>query len=311
MYNSKKLLFKLAIFALLYSVAASVIAEVDQKNSNPKHIIPWIERPWEWRYFIYISHNWDNQKKWAENYDVKIGPQALDRQWKPLFDATRFFQSNEKGAHPENKISVVLIEFNKEGKVTTPNASGKPLTGRIDRIMDVTLASGDPGLDPQFDIGFWFLGLGDASTDWAPSICFGSQMPSPFDRTNTSYLYGPVFKISGAFPTVGCREWAYQIKDPGRPYIDITSYTPKRFDPYGSGNYIQETIGWAGFEDHKPIIGKHENEWYCLHDCPGDDQPGVIPDIKTWAKRNGWKTPQPPTRVPVFPDPPAKSGYYP
>ncbi len=109
----------------------------------------------------------------------------------------------------------------------------------------------------------------------------------------------------------GCREWAYQIKEPGRPYIDVTSYIPKRFDDYGPGTYIHETIGWARFEDHKPIIGKHEYLWYCLHDCPGDDLPGVIPDIKAWAAKNGWKAPQPPTRVPVFPDPPAKSGYYP
>ena len=311
MRDSKKHYFKLTGFALLCSVTISVIARVDQTNPNPKHIITWIERPWAWRYFMYISPNWDITKTWAEEYNKKIGPHALDREWRPLFNATRFFQSTEKGARPGNGISVVLIEFDKDGKVTTPNAFGKPLTGRIDRIMDVTLASGDPGVDPQFDFGFWFLGLGDASTHWAPSICSGTEIPSPFSKTDTSYLYGPKFEIGSAHPTVGCREWAYQIKDPGRPYIDVTSYTPKRFDPYGSGNYIQETIGWAGFEDHKPIIGKHENDWYCLHDCPGNDQPGVIRDIKAWAKRNGWKSPQPPTRVPVFPDPPARSGNYP
>jgi hypothetical protein len=311
MHDSKKPYFKFAVFAVLCSVTMSVIAGPDPENPNAKNIRPWIERPWAWRYLLFIRHNWDNHKKWAEKYNEKIGPQALRRQWTPLFDATRFLQSNGKGAHPGNGFSVVVIEFDKEGKVTTPNAFGKPLNGRIDQNMQVTLAEGDSDVDRQFDIGHWFLGLGDASTHWAPSICLITHMPSPFYKTDTTYLYGPKFEISGAFPTVGCREWAYQIKDPGRPYIDVTSYTPKRFDPYGSGNYIQETIGWAGFEDHKPIIGKHEDDWYCLHDCPGDDQPGIIPNIKAWAKRNGWKAPQPPTRVPVFPDPPAKSGYYP
>jgi hypothetical protein len=311
MLNQKKHYFKIPIFALLCSVTISVIAGPDPENPNSKNIRPWIERPWAWRYLMYISPDWDNYKKFEKGHNEKIGPQALDRQWKPLFDATYFFQSYDKDADPGDGISVVLIEFDKDGKVTTPNAFGKPLHGRIDQIMRVTLGEGDSGVDRQFDIGYWFLGLGDASSDWAPSICFGRQMSSPFDKTNTSYLYGPVYHIHYGRPIVGCREWAYQIKDPGRPYIDITSYIPKRFDRDGPGTYIQETIGWAGFEDHKPIIGKQEYLWYCLHDCPGDDLPGVIPDIKAWAKRNGWKAPQPPTRVPVFPDPPAKSGYYP
>ena len=196
---------------------------------------------------MFIRHNWDNHKKWAEEYNEKIGRRALNRKWKPLFEATRFFPSNGKCAHPGNGFSVILIEFDEDGKVITPNTFGKPLNGRIDQNMHVTLAEGYSGVDRQFDFGHWFLGVGDASTHWAPSICSIDEMPSPFSNTDTTYLYGPKFEISGAFPTVGCREWAYQMKDPGRPYIDITSYTPKRFDPYGSGNYIQETIGWGGF----------------------------------------------------------------
>jgi len=311
MDNLKKPLFKSALFALLCSVTITVMAVEGPENPNSKNNRPWIERPWAWRYLMYISPDWDNHRRFEQGYNEKIGPQALRRQWKPLFDATHFFQSYDKHADPGSGISVVLIEFDKDGKVTTPNAFGKPLHGRIGQNMWVTLAEGDSGVDRQFDIGYWFLGLDDASTDWAPSICSISHRPTPFDKTNTSYLYGSVYQIYSWRPIVGCREWAYQIKDSGRPYIDITSYIPKRFDDYGPGTYIHETIGWARFEDHKPIIGKHEYLWYCLHDCPGNDQPGVIPDIQAWAAKNGWKPPQPPTRVPVFPDPPAKSGYYP
>ena len=311
MHDSKKYYFKLAIFTLLYSVTISLIAGADTENANSKNIRPWLERPWAWRYLIYISPDWGNYKKFEQGYNQKIGPHALDRQWKPLFDATYFFQAYDKDTRPGNGISVVLVEFDKGGKVTTPNAFGKPLHGRIDQNMRVTLADGDSGVDRQFDIGHWFVGVGDASTDWAPSICSIDQMLSPFDKTDTSYLYGPVYHIHYGRPTVGCREWAYQIKDPGRPYIDVTSYIPERFDPHGPGTYIHETIGWARFEDHKPVIGKQENDWYCLHDCPNNDQPGIIPDINAWASRNGWTAPHPPTRVPVFPDPPAKSVYYP
>jgi hypothetical protein len=291
----------------------AIVTAADVEKSVPKinYVVPWIERPWEWRYIMVISPVWGIYRKWADEHNKQIGPHALELAWESYFEVTHFFPSITKWTGPDSGISVIVIEFDEDGKVTTPNAFGKPLQGRIDQIMRVTLAEGDPGVNRQFNLGRWFLGLGDSSTHWAPSICSVTEIPSPFSKTDTNYLYGPKFEIGSAHPTVGCREWAYQIKDPGRPYIDVTSYTPKRFDHFGFGTYIQETIGWAGFEDHKPIIGKQDNDWYCLHDCPGDDQPGIIPNIKAWASRNGWKPPQPPTRVPVFPDPPAKSGYYP
>ena len=321
MHNILKTYFKFAVLALLCSVAIPVIAAADSANSNPDPLIGWVKRPWGWRYLMYISTEWDTRKKMAKLTNEKIGPQALDREWMPLFDATHFFQSKKNGAHPGNGISVVVIEFDKDGKVTSPHTFGKPLHGRIgnprighasvDQPVAVTLASGDPGVDPQFDFGWWFLGLSDASIHSAPSICSGTHMSSFYDLIDSSYLYGPALHISIEFATVGCREWAYQIKKYGRPYIDVTSYIPKPCYRKGLEHYIHETIGWAGFGDHKPIIGKHENDWYCLHDCPRGDRPGIIRDIKAWADRNGWKAPQPPTRVPVFPDPPAEFGYYP
>ena len=202
---------------------------------------------------MFISTEWDTQKKMAELTNEKIGPQALDGEWMPLFDATHFFQSKNKGAHPGNGISVIVIEFDKDGKVTSPHTFGKPLHGRIgnariglasvDQPVAVTLASGDPGVDPQFDFGWWFLGLSDASIHSAPSICSGTHMSSFYDLIDSSYLYGPALHISIEFATVGCREWAYQIKKYGRPYIDVTSYIPKPCYRKGLEHYIHETMG--------------------------------------------------------------------
>jgi hypothetical protein len=124
------------------------------------------------------------------------------------------------------------------------------------------------------------------------------------------YLYGSLFKADEYSTTFGCREWASQLYDPARPYIDVTSYVPvARSTSYES--FIRPFIGWARAGDKKPVIGKHESAWYCLHDCPGDDRPGVILDISRWAAANGWKTPKPPTKVPTFPDPPTVPGFYP
>jgi hypothetical protein len=123
-------------------------------------------------------------------------------------------------------------------------------------------------------------------------------------------LYGKLFKPDEFSTTFGCREWAYQLYDDARPYIDVTSYVPKG-KTFEHGTYIREFIGWGRFGDKKPIIGKHRAVWYCLYDCPNGEQPGPIADIKAWAQKNGWPVPKPPTKVPTFPDPPAKAGTYP
>lgn len=229
----------------------------------------------------------------------------------PLFEPSYFFPAKPSRARTGDGISVVLLKFDEKGVVLTPNLKGLPLTGRINRLNGVVLSGGDQRTDPLFDLGDWFLGFGDISVHWAPAICHYLSVPSPFSSTDTRYLYGPKFKPGIGDPTVGCREWAYQLQDPGRPYIDITSYVPKDVDADGTGAYIYETLGWAGFDDKKPIIGRNDNTWYCLHDCPGASKPGPIEDIAAWASKQGWPTPKPPTRIPVFPDPPAREGKYP
>lgn len=277
--------------------------------------IEWLGRPWELRYILYVSDHWSITAENAQERREKAGIKMLDRDWwELLFEPQAFFPSRDKWAQPEDGLSAVVIEFDRDGKVKTPHAAGASLYGKIDRILDVTLSEGGDVNKPRYDLGFWFMGLGDVSTHWAPGLCKASEMPNPFAKTElgTGYLYGPKFEPSPIFATFGCREWAYQLQHPNRPYIDITSYMNKKDDPDGSGTYVRELFGWSRFSDEpKPVIGKHEEDWYCFHECPGGDKPGLIPDIKAWAKKNGWPVPVRPTRIPVFPDPPAKSGTYP
>lgn len=183
--------------------------------------------------------------------------------------------------------------------------------GYIDRLSYVVLESWERESEINFyEAGDWFTGLGDISTHWAPAICDYNTTPNPFSRDSLSYLYGPKYSGHAHQGTFGCREWAYQLYDPGRPYIDVTSYMPRHVES-DYRTYIRDFIGWARFGDKKPVIGRHGDDWYCLFDCPNDEPPGHIPDIKLWAAKNGWPAPKPPTRSPTFPDPPLKQGTYP
>ena len=280
------------------------------RGVSPLHT-SWVERPWELRYVLYVEGNWGLSKAVATRLQDEEGPVEKRRRWQTILDRTYFLPSKDKWASRDDGLSVIVIEFDKDGTVSSPHLHETSLRGRLDRLMRVSMAVGSPE-QVQFELGEWFLGFGDASTHWAPALCNSGDMPSPFSKTDTGYLYGPAFLIGPARRTFGCREWAYQMGDPERPYIDVTSYIPKKLDPDGSGAYIRDSVGWARFSDPtKPIIGKHDNDWYCLHECPDGGEPGLIPDINDWARKQGWPVPKRPTRVPVFPDPPAKTGVYP
>jgi hypothetical protein len=210
----------------------------------------------------------------------------------------------------DDPFGVVPINFDKDGFATTTHDEAARLRGRINRIRSVVLSMGDAPGTPRYLIGFWFTGLGDVSTHWAPAICASNQTPDAAQVRSDGYLYGRLFKPHAQSTTFGCREWAHQLYDPERPYIDVTSYVPKD-EYFPDGSYVREFIGWARFGDKKPVIGKHGKTWLCFHDCPGGDKPGAIRDIKAWAAKNGWDVPKPPTKAPTFPDPPATPGRYP
>ena len=266
----------------------------------------WINRPWEARYVLFITQQWPIWKKGAIKRNRTAEPWFV--QWPAIFEPSVMIPT--PGEYSPDPLWAVVIEFDADGKVLTPHTHGSPLRGRLNEIRRLTMSAGDGPVDPQYDLGHWFTGLGDVSTHWAPGVCSLKESPSPFSKTDTLYLYGPKFEIDEYSSTFGCREWAYQLYDDERPYIDVTSYI-RQGKTYPKYTAIRDVIGWARFGDKKPVIGQHDGRWYCLHDCPGGVPPGFIEDIKGWSAKQGWRVPRPPTKAPTFPDPPASQGRYP
>lgn len=297
-----------------------------QTQDRPSRI-DWVLRPWEMRYFIYVEpeHGWKYLQQLAlERNQKSMQPRFA---WKQFFEAQtvvriphwELAQKPEKVKYPED-LAVVVIEFDKEGWVTTPHSFGKPLRGRLNSMSPagyITLSSGEGLTDPISDLGKWFIGLNEDTADGVtPALCIGLDDMPPIDPIQVkSYLYGEHYKVKDSWrsnPPFACREWAWQMHEAERPYIDVTSYVPKE-PQYGRphGTYILPFMGWSRFDRQKPVIGKHADTWYCLHECPGGTQPGPIADINAWAKANGWTPPKPPTRMPVFTDDPRRRGRYP
>lgn len=277
--------------------------------------LTWIERQWDIRYLIYVDaeSRWASTKRVSAKANAKRSNGKPGRQyfgWEEFFSPEHLVKTRVPDALDNPNVAVVLIKFDKDGGVNSSHTDGRPLRGRINRLLEVGLSEGEALNDRFYSFGYWFLGMGDASTHWAPAVCNIYQQPDPATIKSDDYLYGKLFKPNEYTPLFGCREWAYQLYDNDRPYIDVTSYQPRSKGQPPKG-YIRAFVGWARFGDSKPIIGLHAGDWYCLHDCPAGDLPGLIPDIHSWAKRFKWPAPLPPTKVPTFPDPPAKAGTYP
>jgi hypothetical protein len=287
----------------------SETAPTPAKASQRRASQVWIDRPWELRYFLFVTDSWSTIRDGVARRAQKSGGTWKD--WESVFEPGASIAIRNPLSPRTDRFSIVAIDFDKTGAVATTHTHQGPLRGRLNQLVTITLSSGDAIGDPQYDLGHWFLGLGDVSTDWAPALCKTDQQPDAAQIKSDGYLYGSKFKVDKYSTTFGCREWAYQLYDSSRPYIDVTSYVLKTKDKGGSGTYIREFIGWARFDDKKPVIGKNEDQWYCLHDCPNGDKPGAIANIATWASKNGWQVPQRPTRMPMFPDPPGKAGKYP
>ncbi|PUE24049.1 hypothetical protein B9Z52_17235 [Limnohabitans sp. Jir72] len=300
-----------------------LLAQAQEARPSWNH---WIKRPWEMRYFIYV----DPERGWK--YSQKLATQSNQKSMKEDFAWEQFFEAQtvlriphweltqkpEKVKYPEDLV-VGVIEFDKNGWVTTPHSFGKPLRGRLNSLRPsgyIVLSPGDALNDPVGTLGDWFIGLNEETADGVtPALCGSDSMYEPMRSSQEYYVYGKQYKVKESWsstPPFQCREWAWQMHDAERPYIDVTNYVPK--EPqygYSHGTYILPFIGWGTFDRQKPVIGKHANTWYCLHECPNGDQPGLIADIAAWANANGWTPPKPPTRMPVFTDNPKRRGYYP
>lgn len=302
-----KTLLKFLLCALCLH-AGAIYAQSSADKSRQES--PWIDRPWDFRYVLYIKGlgSWESSQRVATKLNAE--PNRKYFSWSALFQPVHEIPVVQLKATLEPAFSVVPIEFDKAGNVTTKNTSLTPLRGKLRKTLSIVLVDGEDRNRPYSVLGEWFTGLGDVSTHWAPALCDGNEVPDAVTVRFDTYLYGSLFKAHAQSKTFGCREWAYQLYDDSRPYIDLTSYVPKD-DLFFHGTYIRDVMGWARFGDKKPVIGKHENTWYCLYDCPNGEGPGEIADIKAWARANGWPVPKRPTKSPTFVDPPAQQGTYP
>lgn len=277
----------------------------------------WLTRGWEYRYWLeFVEGKWDAFQKGAAkqnsdedkepNKNKTITSYSVSEILLPTYTVSLFGNKD-----PSN---LLVVEFNKTSTVISKHTNKRPLQGRLASISAssnmLLLSEGNFENDRQYRLSDWFHGYGDASVNWAPAFCSYQDMGGSSPNTNDYYKYGPKFKPDNPpQPIFGCREWGYQLYDDSRPYIDVTSYT-KKTKSHPHGTYIRDFTGWGRIGDKKPVIGKDADTWYCLYDCPNDEAPGPISDIKAWTVRFGWHVPKPPTKAPTFPDSPARQGDY-
>ena len=198
----------------------------------------------------------------------------------------------------EDRLAVLIAEFDPQGHLRPVTGErttvGSAATDSQGRLSVVTTNGSKPR--KAHVLGYWLTDFAAEPQQITPTLCSAQEMPTPANKKDSAYRYAaktdPEQYTRGTF---GCREWGFQLYDPKRPYIDVTSYlrTP----------WIHGFVGWSRTADNKPIIGLRRNTWLCLYDCPNGEAPGAIPDIAAWAKRNGWEPPQRPQKVPMFPDP--------
>lgn len=294
-----KIPFLLSAFFLL-TLSSSDAPAVSQVSSPATH--DWIEREWDIRYFISVDASLTFFGKSKELLLKKKGAPPLPT---PFLDVIpqETITEVETEADVGDSFSKATIIFDQQGWVTSNHVYTDRLRGRINRLRYLVLSAGDQLGAEQFAIAHWFHGFHEASEAWAPAFCgtLINEIPGPFSSTDKHYRYGNKFDRTLGLGNFGCREWAYQLYDQNRPYIDVTSYEKQTSDaPHGT--YVRDFIGWGRFGDNKPIIGKHGKAWICFHDCPEGELPGVIPDIHKWVTKRGWPLPRPPKKQPLFPD---------
>ncbi len=288
-----------------------------REEQAPAHL-RWMDWPREIGRIVYFHEvtSWRSiHEQWARDRSVERDADGflVRRDWKGVFEATHEVPFPALDSPSSNKSwAVVVIEFDSEGWVLTTNAAPGRLRGRLAESLDLQLSTGEGKDASRYWLASWFKGFGKLSERWAPAPCLvSSEIHNRFEEPNGLYLYGKEFRPDSVNRVFGCREWTFQLNDAMRPYIDITNYVrPSKDEP--GGHFIHgDFLGWFRHGQIKPVIGQHEDQWYCLLDCPDGERPGPIPDIRAWAKKRGWNAPKPPTRMPVFPDPPARPGIYP
>lgn len=285
---------RLSFLPSLLLLILPVLAYSQQNNSpssDPDPLHTWIDRSWEIRYFLSVTT--ENELRIAakvahkRNQPVVDGKPEFFQMYEGIFEATSVIPV--KGSY--DPFAIIAITFDRNGEVLTPHKGPQPLIGKRNVLRNVALVPPNTSNVLPYRLGYWFMGFPGDERLFSPALC--SINDDHRYRKDFSRRFVSKYSADGNF---GCREWTYQLYDAERPYIDVTSYQR-------DGTYIKEFIGWSRFEDPpKPVIGRHEKAWYCLHECPADEAPGIIADIKAWAKQHGYPLPRRPRKQPMFPD---------
>lgn len=280
----RKLRIHLAL-SVAFAVAPTVFAAPNEKAEYPGSKV-WIERPWNIRYFLHFddAHLMEIGQRVTARLNLeseRSTKPAIYRSHEALFSPTTVLHLSE-----DDNPAVMVLTFDRSGNVQTRNNKSLPLKGKLNQLHDLVLVTSDTAKEPPYLLADWFWGIPGDGAVFSPGVCDlhdADRYATGFDAGRYAYL--------GNF---GCREWTYQLYDPDQPYINVTSYEK-------GGTYIKEFVGWSRFSDPpKPVIGKQDKTWLCLHECPAGDAPGVIPDIAAWCKKHGFALPQPPDKQPMF-----------
>lgn len=301
MILSKPTILKASCIAMLLGMATFVVADEDPHRD-------WINRPWEYRYVIRIESP-SEYEEWQEFAEKKLAQEKRINHYnlEPLFPLAVSITTDPDYYRGEDKaIGAMVVDFNKDGWVITPNVLSLRLRGRMNRLFGIVLSAGDQPDSWWFLLGEWYTGQSGYELAYTPAICDSSEVPKFYTRfTAGRYTKGFAAERFDQLGNFGCREWAYYLQSDKHPYIDVTSYGKDK------STYIRPVLGWGRFDvPPKPVIGKHGNIWVCLHECPNGEAPGIIPDIKAWAKANAWPVPKPPKKQPMFPDRVYKRGEF-
>ena len=322
---NKRQIFAALVLEVMF--AQVVMAQpTTSANAQTPYTLTWIDRPWEYRYLLYVSTQSDF------DLDAKGGGSIARGQPLTQYPPNNFKESWQivlptPSPHFEGAWSVLRLDSNKDRHITNPSRNGQHYISRLNKIKRIVLVPDIPNPDHIIEFGIFAQESADANdfsaftpsgngAMYTPTICLQNVGDKIHLLANSdrNIVDDSGFTLTGVF---GCREWATQLYDINRPYIDVTSYQTEydtRLSKIKKGKrkgkyplmdvtYVHSFIGFSRFQDPpKPVIGQHAGQWLCFNDCPNGDAPGLIADIKAWAGKQGWSVPERPRDVRRYKD---------
>jgi hypothetical protein len=284
-------------------------------KSERDPLVSWVDYGSNYRYLLILDFGWEISKKSVQD-DWKYKPLDIANQHIAGYFDPSYFLIHESKKNPGlGDLSVLRLDINKDHFVQKLTLKRQVVEIRLNRLEQIVLAPVGESF-PGFTIrvGQLFLGAPYATDpSYVPGICSGLDMqadPNFNGRYQKKFRADTNSILRGFEGYFGCREWAAQLYDENRPYIDVTSYEwgpditrPKKGGKYPVGpvTYIKPFIGFSRFQDApKPVIGQHLGQWYCITDCPEGNAPGKIENIRLWAAKQGWSVPERPENVRRF-----------